>query len=272
MPTEREKKLASDQKEAKLTLKARMGKNPMRADVLRFVKYRREGSSIQDASRKVIAQRDEEYKTTKKYAKTRGIKGRIYKPRRKTQKKYRNSMPSITTVNQKPKSITVQSQNKTYNVTVKSSLPLSSVKNMSACELCEREQQYKKELENLQEKYKNVLQMNKFTKVNKPIINKSVKEVVTINTPNTITTVPASMSVNNIKPNTLAIINNQQLSNKNETTPSLFRKNEPVINNLEEVKSISENIVKPNNDDDFIESNTGINLTTSQNAFQNTQK
>ncbi len=264
MPTEREKQLASDQKEAKNTLKARMGKNPMRADVLRFVKYRREGSSIEEASRKVLSQREEEYKSTKKYAKTHGIKGRRRVSKRKTQKKYRKSMPSITIDNEKPKSVTVQSQNKTYNVTVKSSLPLSSVKNMSACELCEREKQYQKELQNLQEKYKNVLQMDKLE------INISNQE------PN-IPTAPSFAPIqNNIKPNTLAIINNSSnnsLTNKNETTPSLFRKNEPIVNNLAEVKSISENVVKPNNDDDLLESNIGNNLTTtSQNAFYGTQK
>ena len=267
MPTEREKQLASDQKEAKATLKARMGKNPMRADVLRFVKYRREGSSIEEASRKVLSQREEEYKSTKKYAKTHGIKGRRRVSKRKTQKKYRDTVSSITTINEKPKSITVQSQNKTYNVTVKSSLPLSSVKNMSACELCEREKQYQKELQNLQEKYKNVLQMDKLEKN----VLKQEPNIPTIQK------APSFAPIqNNIKPNTLAIINNlsnNSLTNKNETTPSLFRKNESIVNNLAEVKSISENVVKPNNDDDLLESNIGNNLnTTSQNAFYGTQK
>lgn len=269
MPTEREKKLASDQKEASRTLKARMGKNPMRADILRFVKYRREGSSIEEASRKVLSQREEEYKSTKKYAKTQGIKGRR-KPRRKTQKKYRNSVPYITTVSEKPKSVTMQSQDKTYNVTVKSSLPLSSVKNMSACELCEREKQYQKELENLQEKYKNVLQMNKLPSNNIPKTS-----------PNVQPSQPSQMSQtlpNTIKPNNLALINNSQVqqnnisSNKNETTPLLFRKNEPIVNNMEEVKSISENVLKPTNDDDILQPTIGNNLTTSENAFDNTQK
>lgn len=265
MPTEREKKLASDQKEAKTTLKARMGKNPMRADVLRFVKYRREGNSINEASRKVLTQRVEEYKTTKKFAKTQGIKGRRRAPRRKTQKKSRNSYIPIAVPSQKEKSITLKSQNKTYNVTVKSSLPLSSVKNMSACDLCARESEYKRELEMLQEKYKNVLAINK---AKSPSLPTPIP-----NTPkNTISNIPSN--TNNIKPNTLAIINNNISSNKNETTPSLFRKNEPVVNSFSEVKSIGENVVKPTNEDDFLQPNTGVNLpsTPTMNAFDNTQK
>ncbi len=271
MPTEREKKLASDQKEAKTTLKARMGKNPMRADVLRFVKYRREGNSIDEASRKVLTQRVEEYKSTKKFAKTQGIKGRRRAPRRKTQKKQRNSYQPIVITNEKKKSVTVQSQqNKTYNVTVKSSLPLSSVKNMSACELCTREKEYKKELEQLQEKYKNVLAINKIT--SSPVTNNQTPV-----SPNSSTN-PMSLrntTENNIKPNTLAIINQPVSSNSSdETTPNLFRKNEPVVNSMSDIKSIGENIVKPTNEDDILPSNTGVNLpsTFPVNAFNNTQK
>lgn len=267
MPTEREKKLAADQKEAKTTLKARMGKNPMRADVLRFVKYRREGNSINEASRKVLTQRVEEYKSTKKFAKTQGIKGRRA-PRRKTQKKSRNSYQPIAIANKKNDSITVEPKNKTYNVTVKSSLPLSSVKNMSACDLCARESEYKRELEMLQEKYKNVLAINKAKSPSPP--------TPVPNTPkNTISNIPSN--TNNINPNSLAIINNNISSNKNETTPSLFRKNEPVVNSFSEVKSIGENVVKPTNEGDFIEEETetiGVNLpsTPTTNAFNNTQK
>ncbi len=263
MPTEREKKLAADQKEAKTTLKARMGKNPMRADILRFVKYRREGNSINEASRKVLTQRVEEYKGTKKFAKTMGIKGRRRAPRRKTQKKSRDSYQPIVITNEKNKSITVESKNKTYNVTVKSSLPLSSVKNMSACDLCARESEYKRELEMLQEKYKNVLAINK---VKSPSVPTPVPNTPT----NIISNIPSN--TNNIKPNTLAIINNNVSSNQNESTPSLFRKNEPVVNSFSEVKSIGENIVKPTNEDDILQPNTGVNLPPSTNAFDNTQK
>jgi hypothetical protein len=265
MPTEREKKLASDENEAKTSLKARMGKNPMRADVLRFVKYRREGNSIAEASRKVLTQRVEEYKSTKKYAKTHGIKGRR-RPRRKTQKKVRNSYQPITTTNEKNQSITLpSSQNKTYNVTVKSSLPLSSVKNMSACELCEREKEYKKELEQLQEKYKNVLKMNQ-------VMSKAPTPTPLSSTPSP--NVP-NRSINTIRPNTLAIINkgqNDVSSNTNETTPSLFRKNEPIINSMEELKSIGENITKPTIDEDQINTEPGENDIPTTNAFKNTQK
>jgi hypothetical protein len=266
MPTEKEKKLASDQKEAKTTLKARMGKNPMRADVLRFVKYRREGNSINEASRKVLTQRVEEYKSTKKFSKTQGIKGKRHVPHRKTRKSY---IPIAVSTN-KEKSITIESQNKTYNVTVKSSLPLSSVKNMSACDLCAREKEYKHELEILQEKYKNVIGINK-------VKNSSVTQEIKMSPPNSPSNIliATSNNKNSIKPNTLAIINKSMSSNKNETTPSLFRKNEPVVNSLSKVKSIGENVVKPTNEDDFIEANTGVNLpstTASVNAFNNTQK
>ena len=54
-------------------------------------------------------------------------------------------------------------------------------------------------------------------------------------------------------------------------------KNEPVVNSFSEVKSIGENVVKPTNEDDFMEEETettGVNLpsTPTMNAFDNTQK